>query len=348
LKALERWARVALYTARLVGGFAVYLFTRRTPQWSYYGMVALFCMTQGRSNDLLSRLIGIVQRPYRLSRATGVLGDMAEAKQRDPVVAQLQARGYYVFPTRLPDDLCRRLLEFGLSQPCKARRMDDGRQVQPGKAIFPRDAPQAVRYEFETQDLLDNPDVQALLADLSLVALAQGYLGARPAVDVLNMWWQTDFSKIPDSEAAQFFHFDMDRPKWLKFFIYLTNVESQNGPHSFVAGSHRTGAIPQRLLRKGYARLTDDEVAVEFDRTDIREFSAPRGTIIAEDTRGLHKGKHVQAGDRLVLQIQFSNSLFGASSPKVTLGPELCTDLRDRIARFPALYAAYTSHSLHG
>jgi hypothetical protein len=219
--------------------------------------------------------------------------------------------------------------------------MDGGKSGGLVRTVYPRGAPEAVRYDFDPQDLLDNQGVQTLLADLSLVALAQSYLGARPVADVLTMWWHTDYSHIPDSEAAQYFHFDMDRPKWLKYFIYLTDVESVNGPHSFIAGSHRTGGIPAHLLRRGYSRLQDSEVAEAFESRDFIEFAAPRGTIIAEDTRGLHKGKHVERGDRLVLQIQFSNSLFGALSPQARLGSGLCMELRERIARYPGMYSLY-------
>jgi hypothetical protein len=41
--------------------------------------------------------------------------------------------------------------------------------------------------------------------------------------------------------------------------------------------------------------------------------TGPRGTILAEDTRGLHKGKPVAKGDRLVLEFEFSSSMFGAT-----------------------------------
>ncbi len=178
---------------------------------------------------------------------------------------------------------------------------------------YRRGAPQAVRYDFDTRDLLDNRDIQKLLSDLSFAAVAQDYFGCRPVVDVLGMWWHTDFSDKPDSEAAQYYHFDMDRPKWLKFFIYLTDVESTSGP----------------------------QVSREFSGKDIIEFTAPRGTILGEDTRGLHKGKHVQKGDRLMLQIQFSNSLFGGFYPKVSMGGDLSSDLKHRVEQFPGLYAAY-------
>src|SRR6185503_13469174 len=112
--------------------------------------------------------------------------------------------------------------------------------------------------------------------------------------------------------AGQLYHFDMDRIKWLKFFIYLTDVEAANGPHCFVRGSHRTHGIPSSLLSKGYARIRDAEVFQYYARETEVRFVAPRGTVIAEDTRGLHKGMEVLSGDRLMLQLQLSNSLFGA------------------------------------
>jgi hypothetical protein len=338
---MKRWVRGLINTIKLMIGLVVYLFFKKTPAFAYQGMVGLFCTTKGYSNDLLSWAIGLFKRPVSFINASGILGNMSEVKLREPVVSDLRKRGYHIFENRLPDELCERLLKYATSQQCKIRPIDGEQLGKPVGAIYHRGEPSAVRYDFNTQDLLNNQDIQKLLADLSFATVAQDYFGARPVIDVLSMWWHTNFSDTPDSEAAQYFHFDMDRPKWLKFFIYLTDVETTNGPHSFVVGSHKTGGIPSNLLRKGYARLTDEEVASEFDKNDVIEFNAPRGTIIAEDTRGLHKGKHVTEGDRLLLQIQFSNSLFGGFYPKAQLGSQLSDELKNNVARYPWLYAAY-------
>jgi len=326
---------------RLLAGWTVYLVSGRTPAFAYQSMVMLFCMTGGRSNDVLSRLIGVFKPPYRLADGRGVLGDMGPGERRDAVLSQLRSRGYYVFERCLPPDMCARLMQFALTQPCKMRRMDGGKPGSVVKELYSRGAPEAIRYDFDAQDLLGNHDIQKLLADPSFLALAQEYLGARPFADVLNMWWHTSFAHGPDSEAGQFFHFDMDRPKWLKIFIYLTDVTPESGPHAFVAGSQRTDGIPQSLLRKGYVRLSDDEVSSRFEPSDILELTAPCGSIIVEDTRGLHKGKHVERGDRLMLQIQFSNSLFGGFYAKSRLGAGLCVELQQRVEQYRGVYSAY-------
>ena len=41
--------------------------------------------------------------------------------------------------------------------------------------------------------------------------------------------------------------------------------------------------------------------------------------MIVEDTRGLHKGKHVENGDRLVFQLQYTSSLFGKTIDKLEI-----------------------------
>src|SRR5450830_1745928 len=324
---------------RLTGGLIFFAFTGKTSDATHQAMISVFCATHGRSNDFLSWIIGKFRRPYVFDKGSiGVAGEI-DSDSMQYAVSALREQGYYVLKNKLPSDICDRLLAYATTHPCKLRPMDGDKIGAAIMAPYHRDAPQAVRYEFLQQDLLDNPDVQHLLADMSLAALAQGYLGARPVIDVVALWWHTAFSDQPDVEAAQYFHFDMDRPKWLKFFIYLTDVEPENGPHSFVAGSHRSGDIPSALLDKGYARLTDEEVAIHFDQKDFIEFSAPRGTIIAEDTRGLHKGKHVGTGDRLVMQIEFSNCLFGAFYPQPHLGNDVVPQLRERLRQYPDLYS---------
>lgn len=341
IRAIAALLRAVVYVLRMLAGYATYVVTGRTPPFSHRSMVGLFCLTGGRSNDLMSGLIALASPKYRFDAVQGVLGDMRDSTVRLTALHDLRTRGYHIFERRLSEGACDRLLKFALEHPCNSRAMDGGGRGAVIRGAYPREQPTAVRYDFDIRDLLQNPDVQALLADPSFPYVAQEYLGSRPIIDVLGMWWHTAYSRIPDSEAAQYFHFDMDRPKWLKYFIYLTDVTTDSGPHSFVAGSQRTGGIPKALLTKGYSRLLDEEVAAAFDARDVIEFAAPRGTILAEDTRGLHKGKHVHLGDRLVLQIQFSNSLFGAEYPKAALGSRLVPELKASILRYPSLYAAY-------
>ena len=317
-----------------------YYMTGRTPDVSQQAMIWLFCTTGGRFNDWMSRHIARRRPPLALPDTQGVLGDMGQAR-RSAFVEQLQRDGVVVFPSALPQEVCDRLMQFTRERPGNVRPMDGQGEDARRAAIYDSERPAAVRYDYQQSDLLNLSDVQDLLADSSLLALVQDYLGCAPTADVLGMWWHTAFQDHPDSMAAQYFHFDMDRFKWLKVFIYLTDVGSDNGPHAFVRGSHRTGTIPSHILQRGYVRLTDEEVAEHFPSEDILAFSAPRGSIIVEDTRGLHKGVHVREGARLILQLQFSNTLFGTNYPKARMNRVVSPRMQRMLELAPSIYRQY-------
>jgi ectoine hydroxylase-related dioxygenase (phytanoyl-CoA dioxygenase family) len=335
--------RLLLDTLNVLRGAVVFALSKTTPPGSYQAFIRLFCRTGGRSNDIMTRAIALMDRPLEFPKPAGQLGihDFRDAKS---AADQIRTQGYFVFPHRLADDVCERLLRFALSTSAAIRPMSGTPQTSaPCRSVYDRARPMAVRYDFDTSDVLACEDVQDLMANPSVLNVAQQYLGSTPIADVTSMWWHTAFSDQPDEEAAQFFHFDMDRIKWLKFFIYLTDVNAENGPHHFVAGSHRTGGIPAALLAKGYSRLTDDEVSQNFTPERLIEFVAPRGTILAEDTRGLHKGLEVRKGDRLMLQLQFSNCLFGGTYKPASFR-SMTTSLRETARRYPSIYMNYVEH----
>jgi hypothetical protein len=329
--------------AKTAIGALTFALRGRTPAFAYRHMLELFFRTRGASNDAMSSFLSWARKPYSLADNRGVLGDLS-GSDTDAIGSNLRLRGYHVFEQRLPDSLCDQLLGFATTTSCIRRGKDGEADADADVARFPRQSPEGIRYDFREQSLIDNPVVQKLMADRSIIAVAQNYLQAQPIVDIVAMWWNAA-SERPDKQAAQFWHFDMDRIKWLKFFIYLTDVGPENGPHSFVEGSHRTGGISASLLQKGYSRLTDEEVSSNYPPEKFVEFTAPRGTILAEDTRGLHKGKHVTKGDRLMLQLQFSNSLFGGDYPISRMTDVLDSDLKEMVRRHPRIYSNYVRGS---
>jgi hypothetical protein len=202
------------------------------------------------------------------------------------------------------------------------RRMDSGTKFE-SDTYFTRDNPQAIRFDYHPNELIKNTIIQEFICDPAILKIAQDYLGTMPILDFIAMWWHVK-SDQPDKEAAQYFHFDMDRLRWIKFFFYLTDVSSDSGPHVFIPRSQKDRGLPFSLRKKGYTRLSDNEVEVYYPKTLWQEFTGPSGSMIVEDTRGLHKGKHVHRGDRLVFQLQYTSSLFGNSMiPKIQLEKKL-------------------------
>src|SRR5262249_18513531 len=150
----------------------------------------------------------------------------------------------------------------------------------------------------------------------AVLGISQQYMKSEGIHTGPAMWWTTPYGCEKSSSAlAQQYHFDMDTVKFIKYFIYLTDVGPGDGPHCFVRRSHLRR--PKELLRDG--RFQDEEINQSYDRSDVLEFTAPKGTIIAEDTRGLHKAKMPTDGNRLILQLEMTSCLFGPGYPKSTV-----------------------------
>jgi ectoine hydroxylase-related dioxygenase (phytanoyl-CoA dioxygenase family) len=191
----------------------------------------------------------------------------------------------------------------------------DSSEYKDGRVQVRFDKIESPRYQYTQEDLLSSQAVTQLVFDKSLLVIAQAYLKSRPVMDMVTMWWSFPFHGKGQSGAAQQYHFDMDRIKFLKFFFYLTDVHSDNGPHCYVAGSHKDK--PKAVFRDG--RISDAEIKKHYSDNRFLEFNGPAGTILAVDTSGFHKGKVLTEGRRLLLQIEFANSLFGQNYKKITL-----------------------------
>jgi hypothetical protein len=318
---------IVIYGASLAWGLILFILLKKNTHIGHQSLVRLFCLTDGRSNDFIAKIISIFSTKLNIDSSSGILGDMAGV-EGDKAIHSLREDGYVVFDSKLSAKFCQNLYAFSLSANAKVREMDEQLHGEDDKIrhySMNEVNPIAVRYEYSRGDLLANKIIQNLLCDSSILKLSERYLGAAPIADVLEMWWHTNYSIKADKKAAQYYHFDLDRVKWLKFFIYITDVGVNEGPHSFIAGTHKSNAIPHALLKKGYSRIDDDEVFSCLDKSREVTFVAKRGTIIIEDTRGLHKGNRVIGKPRLILQLQFSNSLFGAAHPKESF-PELKID----------------------
>ncbi|ELS34326.1 MULTISPECIES: phytanoyl-CoA dioxygenase family protein [Pseudanabaena] len=317
-KKLKSWFKPLKSLSSIISilkGAFVYKITGVTPEKAYLSLISLYCLTNGYSNAFLSWLLKLQRHRYIFPHANGVLGDL-DSTQIHRVVQEIRENGYYVFDRLLSVDICDTLISLALTKECNLRSSLD---ADIKMSIYDRTNPIAVTYWLKEEDLIANPDVQALMADLSILAIAQAYLETQPILDIVTMWWSTALSKTACTDSAQLYHFDMDRIKWLKFFIYLTDVTSDNGPHCYIAGSHQIGGKPRELLNLGYTRISDEDMIKFYPQEKFVEVTAPKGTIVAGDTLCFHKGKPLQKGDRLVLELEFTNSLFGGSYQKVEL-----------------------------
>jgi hypothetical protein len=152
--------------------------------------------------------------------------------------------------------------------------------------------------EYTNEDIVRCPHVLEIANDPLLIAAAEELLGCRPTISSLSLWWS--LPEHSQARDAELFHRDVDDWAFVKFFVYLTDVDLNSGPHAFVKGSHRVG----KMLR--IRRYQDDEVNEVWGADAVQRFCGPAGTAILENTFGLHKGQRPTDRSRLIFQVQYS------------------------------------------
>lgn len=264
-----------------------------------------FIATQGKSLDWAWRLqrerTPSVKKPFS-SLFFPELGDV----QADEVVAALRHDGYSILPWKMPADWIASVTEQAAQLPVAARRETE--DIQLPATIRPK----SPTYWHSQADLIGVREIRVFMQDQALREIAARYLECEPILDLVAAWWTFPHGAA-DSASAQLYHFDLDRIRWLKIFVYLTDVDETSGPHAFIRGSHRTNG--KTIRRDG--RFTDDEVFGLYPRSDERVFIAPKGTVILEDTLGFHKGVAATRNHRFILEYELSINHFGYPYPEL-------------------------------
>jgi hypothetical protein len=340
---LRRLPAFVILPARLVLSIilfarGVYFFRKygETPSSSYIAMRNLYGLTNGRFNDVVNQIQSIRHPKYPQVIPNGVLGSLSKYEVED-IASQIKKHGYYVSDQKLDQDTVSKIVDFCKKTPSNYLEISPQsfQRLSDEKKIFDPINPVSPIYKFSAQQVFSNSNLCKLILDQSLLAVAQEYLNCSPVLDLVSLWWSAPFNLQGTSDAAQEYHYDMDRIKFLKVFIYLTDVDSENGPHCYVENSH--WRKPKALLLDG--RKTDEEIHGFYPDSRIQELQGSQGTIILADTRGFHKGKPLTGKYRLLFQLEYSNSLFGANYTKVRLSKlSNATELREFAIRYPRTY----------
>ncbi len=303
-------------------------------------LLRLHCETNGRFTDRLATLVRLARPARRPSPVSGFLGQLSVDEQRS-IAAAVARDGFYKFDRLLPGVLCDEIERFAARTPTTV----EGRGRAPEeRVVFDAAHPISKTYRVVEEDVIGNPAMQQLMADPTFLAIAEVYLRTHPILSMMNLWWSAAYGDQPGGAAAQEFHFDFDPPPiWLLFFVYLSDVGAENGPHVFVRGSHVAADPAAGPLRaRGYVRIPDDDIAAAYGQDSIVELRGKRGTVLAVDTRGFHKGKMLTKGQRLMAQLTYSCPPFsGAHSRKLKLQGDVHPSLATAMAATPRVFDKY-------
>jgi hypothetical protein len=291
-------------------GYEAFKTTGVTPDDAYYAMIDLYCLTDGRFNEGAHQELIKNSDRKKVSETNDIIFGNVKEHEFEKINATLNNDGYITFEAKLPKEMCDKLTAFAMNVTTHANGHKEKILFDPGHYV-------SEIYRIASQDCLNNETIQELIMNPALINMARNYLQCEPIFDFPAMWWSTSYKSEASEEAAQLFHFDLDRLKWLKIFFYINDVTAENGPHCYIRGSHKPGTKPAEVLQKGYARITDEELQKYYKKEDFIELQGPSGSVFAGDTRCWHKGKHLKSGHRLVFELEYTSSLFGSNYPKI-------------------------------
>jgi hypothetical protein len=304
---LARTKKLSKETLKVARGVMRFSLGRETDMTTWSAMLDLHCMTNGRSTDILRQVMRALRpAPAPLKPFDSLLGHFAPADV-EAMATKVREDGYFVFDKKVSASLCDEISAASLRLESRAGRKSDSPMV-----IFDPQRPIGHVYDYAEAKCLQIPAFQKVFADPIFVNLAQAYFRAAPAMRSAMLWWSPVLDGKPDTDAAQLFHFDYDpAPIWLKFFVYLTDVTKTSGPHVFVRGSHRQRQPKAReIVSRHYVRIPDADIEAAYGKDNVVEITGAKGTVIAVDTLGFHKGKAPQTEHRLLAQLVYASPLF--------------------------------------
>jgi len=271
--------------------------------------VRLHCLSNGRSTFFLSKLILKFSIDKNILNFFGseVLKNLSSYEIND-FIYRIDSKSYAIYPHKLSENIVNLLYNFSLDNFTKEL---SNNQSQTNQIIkYHQKNENSEKLTFFQDDLIKNKDIQELICDQTIIKICREYFNNSPILAEVNMWWSIANKNGPSSEAAQLYHFDLDATKWLKIFIYLTDVDLLTGPHCYVEGTHKNNETSRSLLSRGYQRIPDEDIIHAYSKDRLKTIIGKKGTIIFGDTKAFHKGLKPVKNDRLVLELTYINSNF--------------------------------------
>lgn len=147
------------------------------------------------------------------------------------------------------------------------------------------------------------PATRALFDHAVIESLAKAYVGPNAHSYQRMGELRPDPKRVSIADHP---HID-DWKMRFKSFLYLTDVGPENAPFTYFVGSHKDAPWRRTVEARYYRTGSNGGYLNEHERTFVpqmyeeRVFTAPAGTLILADLRGLHRGTPLASGKRITL-----------------------------------------------
>lgn len=292
--------------ALILAGLISYQRTGITPESAHLALMRAFENTSGLFQEVVHRALFAPFADVGAPVQSGLFGTVGSDRIGE-LVETMRRDGYVVLDSLIDHDIVERLCAEALVLSYELKGgAEAGRR---GVVIDPRSPPRCISAYAEHQCKRDSQVLRAIADDALFARIASVYLGCSASAIDTTLWYTFPHPE-PSSDTAQLFHYDLDTIRWVKVFIYLSDVGYESGPHEYVATSHRPESKESGVLVRNYGRIDDADIDENYPGMR-RRVVGRRGTVIIGDTRCFHKGNAVDSGYRLMLSPIYAPSRIG-------------------------------------
>jgi hypothetical protein len=296
---LESIARNGSTLRRMAARVPTYLTdVRENPAWLPMFLLARTIPFR-RMHWLTARAV-----PTTTQRHASMFGDIDAAK----AAAELKRSGIFT-GLNLPRDIQQAILKFGLETPCFGNFERKVEFLAGSHAGAEENFGRSILSGHHFERVMECDAAMAVQQDPLLLDIARHYLGGEAKLITTRSWWSfptKSASEAALSRASFKFHFDLDDWRMLKFFFYLTDVDTDAGPHVYVRGSHNRRRLKHQLtLVVGHS---SEEVLGYYGKDSAVTLTGPAGTGFVEDPFGFHMGTLSKDAPRLMMEVGFGVS----------------------------------------
>lgn len=261
---------------------------------------------QRRVQDLASRERRSDAIAAKLPRFEGVSSPVI-----DRAAAELKSQGYSMVSELIPAAAVKSLRDYFSTQP-----VTDPYRPELGSFVPPDNVPPNTHVAFFPNELIARaPAIYDIVNNPVILAAVARTLGGKPTIGYMAIWWSLP-RQDGKPQQAENYHRDVDDWRFVKLFVYLTDVDNESGPHTYVPGSHNTDKLA--TIR----RYDEEEVYAAFGPDCEKRFIGPAGTAFLENTYGFHRGFPPKSRPRLAIGVTYciESVPYGPKDPVATIG----------------------------
>ena len=194
------------------------------------------------------------------------------------------------------------------------------KDTEPDVRFFKNDRPSDLDAGyFDNYTVARCPYIFDVVNDPLIIKTLSTFFGCPYKLDFLSGWWSFKNDSKEIQEKTQYYHRDFDNFNFIKLFLYLTDVDESSGAHQYIKFTHKKD-FSEDFIRKGGGISRKVQSINELQENlskDIQTFKGKSGSVVLENTLGLHRAKRPEINDRLMIAMSFSlvKTPFGPSKP---------------------------------